>query len=146
MKQWGSLLCWRLKEEIDNRKEVGGKLDYTDSCSKAASAFFQVDICRFLCRFSTCPAFRSPLYVPFFHKGQKATINMLWLFSSVRKSKIGISLPQMTQHWRYGNLSAPVSGRRRWKRDTKVDFWLSVRSRTFPNTSISWRRNKTLFQ
>lgn len=39
MKQWGSLLCWRLKEEIDNRKEVGGKLDYTDSCSKAASAF-----------------------------------------------------------------------------------------------------------
>lgn len=44
MKQWGSLLCCRLKEEIDNRKEVGAKLDYTDSCSKAASAFFQVDI------------------------------------------------------------------------------------------------------
>lgn len=65
MKQWGSLLCWRLKEEIDNRKEVGGKLDYTDSCSKAASAFFQVDICRFLWRFSTCSAFRSSLYVPF---------------------------------------------------------------------------------
>lgn len=52
----------------------------------------------------------------------------------------------MTQHWRYGNLSAPVSGRRRWKRDTWVDFGLSVSSRTFPNTSISWRRNKILFQ